>query len=69
MAGAQVADPQVVDPGPAGGQTQCGQDTNEMLCTWTDSATTGSVVASLTSSLSIEQLASLTLAFRVDAEH
>jgi hypothetical protein len=69
MDGAKVANPKVVPSGPTGGETQCGQNTTELLCSWTDSGSAGSLITSLDSGINIDQLASLTARFRAAAEH
>jgi hypothetical protein len=64
---AQVEHAQTLDSGPAGGVMQCGKNTTNAVCSWTDSSTTGFLVAAL-DGFTMDQLADLTREFRSAAE-
>jgi hypothetical protein len=68
MAGAKVTDAKEFPSGPAEGETQCGRNTTELLCAWTDSGSVGWLVTGPDSGISIDQLAALTSRFRATAE-
>ncbi|MEY9871899.1 hypothetical protein ABH931_001372 [Streptacidiphilus sp. MAP12-33] len=69
MAGGQVSRPQVFPLGTDGnGEMQCGQNTEETICQWTDAGSQGVLVTALNNGISVQDLATLTARFRTAAE-
>ncbi|MFJ2780768.1 MULTISPECIES: hypothetical protein [unclassified Kitasatospora] len=67
FAGARIDRPQAVDPGPLGGQMQCGGKGANTICAWDDASTSGALV--LLGITDIHDAADLAVKFRNAAEH
>ncbi|SEK29069.1 hypothetical protein SAMN05414137_101390 [Streptacidiphilus jiangxiensis] len=68
LAGAGVTDAKVLPLG-SDGEMQCGQNSTEEVCTWTDAGSEGSLTTTRISNIDMDQLTTLTMAFRSSAEH